>query len=55
LLEKKVDPLGDIVFVDGVVFDTVLQNAINQLRNSSDRVLLRQVIILKHAGDEGIG
>jgi len=54
LHKEKVDPLGDVVLVDGVVLDTVLEYAVNQCADSCDRVLLRQVIVLKHPGDERI-
>jgi hypothetical protein len=55
LLEEKVDPLSDVVFVDGVVFRTMLQDAVDQLADSGYRIFLSQFIIDDQFSCEGVG
>ena len=53
LFEKKIDPLSYIVFVDVVVLHRVQQDSVDELTDTSDRMLLGQVGVLVKTRLEG--
>jgi hypothetical protein len=45
LLKKEVDPLSDIILIDGAIFHRMLYQPVDKLGNARDGMLLCQVII----------
>lgn len=56
LAEELIDPLGDIVLIQDVVFDTKFEEAVDELANASYGMVLGQLldVVLFKAGHERI-